>query len=196
MVTELCSYPFSSYPAFIGQVKAPKWLELNWLLSLFGPSRRAAARNYRDYVEKVDIANLENPARDISGGFILGRVEFVNWVKESFLSNRGEKKETPQIRQLKPRTTPIAIVEAVCQEINCQAEQILRKGAKRNTARDVAIYLARELSGESGVELGKYFGNICGAAVTVRHKHISELIRRNRRLKGRINRVRGKIVNN
>jgi len=23
MVTELCSYPFSSYPAIIGQVKAP-----------------------------------------------------------------------------------------------------------------------------------------------------------------------------
>jgi len=59
MVTELCSYPFSSYPASIGQVKAPN--------------------------------------------------------------------------------------------------QILRKGAKKNTARDVAIYLARERSGESGVDLGKYF---------------------------------------
>ena len=153
MVTELGSYPFSSYPAFIGQVKAPKWLELNWLLSLFGQSRRSAAKNYRDFVEKVDIANLENPARDISGGFILGGVEFVSWVKESFLSNRREKKEIPQLRQLKPRQTPDAIVAGVCQEFNCPAEQILRKGAKKNTARDVAIYLARELSGKSGVDL-------------------------------------------
>jgi chromosomal replication initiation ATPase DnaA len=40
----------------------------------------------------------------------------------------------------------------------------------------LAIYLARELSGESGVDLGKYFGNICGATVTVRYKHISEQI--------------------
>jgi hypothetical protein len=38
----------------------------------------------------------------------------------------------------------------------------------------MAIYLARKLSGESGVDLGKYFGNICGAAVTVQYKHISE----------------------
>ena len=67
MVTELCSYHFSSYPAFIGQVKAPKSLEINWLLSLFGQSRRSAAKNYCDFVEKVDIANLENPAKDISG---------------------------------------------------------------------------------------------------------------------------------
>jgi REP element-mobilizing transposase RayT len=29
MVTELCSYPFSTYPVFIGQVKTPKWLEIN-----------------------------------------------------------------------------------------------------------------------------------------------------------------------
>jgi hypothetical protein len=57
--------------------------------------------------------------------------------------------------------------------INCPAEQILGKGAKKSTARDVAIYLAGELSGESGVNLGKYFGNLCGAAVTGRYKHIS-----------------------
>ena len=40
------------------------------------------------------------------------------------------------------------------------------------------------------------FGNICGAAVTVRYKHISEQISRNRRLKGRVNRIKKFIVNN
>jgi hypothetical protein len=64
MVTELCSYPFSSYPVFIGQVKAPKWLDFN-----------------------------------------------------------------------------------------CQAEQILREGAKRNTECDVAIYLARELRGVGSLSM-------------------------------------------
>ena len=183
-------------PAFIGQVKAPEWLEINWLLSLFGKSRKSAARNYRDFVEKVDMADVENPGLEISGGFILGGVEFVNWVKESFLSDRGEKKEIPQLRQLKPRQTPDAIVDAVCREFSCQAGQILRKGAKKNTARDVAIYLARDLSGESGVDLGKYFGNICGAAVTSRYKQISDQISRNRRLKGRVNRIKKRIINN
>ena len=63
MVTEPCSYPFSSYPAFIDQVKVPKWPELNWLLSLFVQNRRSAAKNYLDFVEKVDIANLGYPAK-------------------------------------------------------------------------------------------------------------------------------------
>jgi REP element-mobilizing transposase RayT len=195
MVTELSTYPFSSYPALIGQVKAPNWLESTWLLSLFGKSRRNAAKNYRDFVEKADIASVENPGKDITGGFILGGAEFVNWVKETFLSKKGEKKEIPQLRQLKPRRSPDMIVAAVCREFNCQAEQILRKGAKKNTARDVAIYLARELSGESGVDLGIYFGNISGAAITGRYNHTSEQIRGNRRLKGRVNRIKKTIVN-
>ncbi len=71
-----------------------------------------------------------------------------------------------------------------------------QQGAKKNTPHDVAIYLARELSGESGVDLGKYFGNLCGASVTVGYKHISERIGSNRRLKSRVNRVKNRIVNN
>ena len=70
------------------------------------------------------------------------------------------------------------------------------KGSKKNTARDVLIYLARELSGASGVDLGKYSCNICSVAVTVLNKDISEQIRRNPRLKGMVNRVKNRIVNN
>jgi len=37
-------------------------------------------------------------------------------------------------------------------------DSILQKGRKKNVVRDVAIYLSRDLSGESDVDLGKYFG--------------------------------------
>ena len=39
-----------------------------------------------------------------------------------------------------------------------------------------------QLSGESGVDLGKHIANISAAAVTVRYRQISERISRNRRL--------------
>ena len=68
--------------------------------------------------------------------------------------------------------------------------KIIPPALNKNTARDIAIYLARELSGESGVDLGKYFGGICGAVITGRYNHNSEQIRGNRRLKGRVNRIK------
>ena len=53
----------------------------------------------------------------------------------------------------------------------------MQKGEKGNIARDVAIYLSREMTGESGVDLGRHFG-ISGAGVTVRHGIIAEKIKK------------------
>jgi hypothetical protein len=91
---------------------------------------------------------LKNPAEDLSGGFILGSVDFVVWIKEAFLSNRSDENEIPQLKELKPRIKIDQIIETVCRDFNCKIETILPKGRKRNDARDVAIYLARVLSGE------------------------------------------------
>jgi len=69
-------------------------------------------------------------------------------------------------------------------------------GFKKNTARDVAIYLCRELTAATGTQLGKYFADISGAGITVRYNHVVKTISRNRRLKGRINRIKKRILNN
>ena len=91
IVNVLSEYRWSSYPAFIGKIKSPDWLETDWLLSIFDRKRKLAAKSYQNFVETVDIAQLENPAKELTGGFILGSVEFVDWVKKTFLSKRSEK---------------------------------------------------------------------------------------------------------
>ena len=194
MVEELVSHPWSSYPAFVGKAKAPDWLERHWLLSLFGKNRKKAFKAYRSFVENVDPARVENPEKDVVGGFILGGAGFVNWVKDTYLSKRSDESEIPQLKAVKPRPTPDVVVAAVCEEFGCDAEWIVQKGRKRNTARDVAIYLSRELTGETGAHLGKYFGDISGAGITVRYNHVVKNVSRNRRLKGRTNRIKKRII--
>jgi chromosomal replication initiation ATPase DnaA len=73
---------------------------------------------------------------------------------------------------------------------------ILKKGRKNNLARDLAIYLARELTGETGKSLGEYFGNISGAAITGRYNYLSRQIKQNRRIKAQAKRLRERIINN
>jgi putative transposase len=196
MVEHLLSYTWSSYPAFVGKTKAPDWLEMDWLLSFFGRNRKKAFQAYRSFVEEVDLGTVENPGKELVGGFILGTVEFVDWVKETYLSNRPGQKDIPQLKQLQPKQTPDSVVAAVCEEFECDAGMILEKGRKRNTARDVAIYLARELTGMSGRELGQFFGGISGAGITVRYNHVANDISSNRRLTSIVNRIRDQIINN
>jgi len=83
-----------------------------------------------------------------------------------------------------------SIGEPVCREFACTHEAILKKGRKKNMARDVAIYLARELTKESGKNLGEYFGSISGTVVTVRCNHVEREFKRSRQLKSHLNRLR------
>ena len=52
-----------------------------------------------------------------------------------------------------------------------------------------AVYLSRKLTRLSGNELGRYFGNITGAAITMRCKTVAEQIQKDRKLNRRINRL-------
>ncbi len=189
-------YRWSSYSTITGKTREPEWLDSTWLLSQFGTNKKHAMANYKRFVEVANSKDLKNPAKDLSGGFILGSPDFVIWIKETFLSNRSDENEIPQLRELKPRINIDQIVEAVCHEFNCGMETILNKGRKRNVARDVAIYLARVLSGEKGIKIGEYFGNISGAAITTRYNYLSKHFENNKRFRNRIKRVKDKIINN
>ena len=196
MVEDLSSYPWSSYLVFIGENKKPEWLETDWLLSLFGKRPKTAVANYRNFVEQIDATKIENPAKNLVGGFILGSPDFVNWVKNTFLANQHEIKDIPQIKDLKDRPSPGSVVAAVCKEYRCTAELILQKGRKNNIARDVAIYLSRDLTGQQGIDLGKYFGNISGAGITVRYNVLERQMKTNSKLKRQLYRIRNTIINN
>lgn len=194
-IVDFCKdYPWSSYPVFSGYAKAPDWLETQWLLSLFGANRKIARKRFRDFVESVQSETIENPSKDTISGAILGGADFVNRIKRNYLSKAPDTKEKPQLKKLKPKLTAEDLMPVICKEFACSREAILRKGKKGNLARDTAIYLSREMTGESGVALGCYF-SISGAGITIRHAIIAEKIEKDRKLKRRINSIQKTIIN-
>ena len=146
-------------------------------------------------MEDVDLDTLENPEKDLTGGFILGPADFVQWVKETYLSFRSDEKEISGLRKLKPAIEIDGIIDRLADEFECSRDAILMKGRKRNIARDMAIYLARDLTGEYGVTLGRIFGNISGAGITLRYNHLSKEMERNKSLKGKMNKLKRRIIN-
>ena len=63
----------------------------------------------------------------------------------------------------------------------------------KNKAREVAIYIARDMTGITCKDLGEYFGGVSGALITMMHNRIADESKRNKRLKGRINNIRNQI---
>jgi len=195
MVSSPAVYQWSSYGAFIGKQKPPQFLETSWLLSSFGKNKKQARGNYQDFVEKVDAKTLENLSDQVSEGYLLGDKNFINWVKEAFLSNRNDEKEIPQLKKLKPRVAIEDVVQVVSEQFKCSEDQVTAKGRKNNKAREVAIYLCRDMSGLSCKDLGLYFGGVSGALITIMHKRIAEESAQNRRFKRRIGAIKKRIFN-
>lgn len=192
MVNQLKDYQWSSYPTFSGYKKAPEWLETGWLLSLFGKSKK----RYRQFVEDVQYVEIRDPSKEIVNGLILGGIEFVNWIKTTFLDKMASSKEKPQLIKLKPGIEINRIIAFVCDEFDCERDTIIQKGSKKNIARDVAIYLSRQMTGESGVTLGNYFGGICGAGITVRSNHIKKQLEKDRKIRRQVSMIKDRIINN
>jgi chromosomal replication initiation ATPase DnaA len=67
------------------------------------------------------------------------------------------------------------VVNAVCEEFACNAERIITKGRKKNKAREVAIHLARDLSGMSCKDLGFYFGGVSSADPRIKEKSLPSI---------------------
>ena len=188
-------YQWSSYAAFIGKAKPPQWLETRWLLSCFGKSQKESRRNYKQFVEGVDAMSVKNPFADVTGGLILGNADFVRWVKGTFLDEKNESSEFPQLKKLKPKITPEEIIREVCREFGTEKDAIIGKGAKLNVGRDVAIYLSRQYSGDTCKALGEYYGKVSGAAITMAFNRVQTTIHSDKGLKRRLMRIQKRILN-
>jgi len=131
------------------------------------------------------------------------RENFLEYVREAvkryaikvktFLSQDSNSQEILKLKILKPRPTPDDIIQAVSDEFGCGMESILRKGKKSNLARDLAMYLCRQLTGEAGIASGRRF-SICGAGIAARHGRMAKKLKTDRKLKGRDDRIRRKIL--
>ena len=194
MVDNIADYEWCSYPAFIGKIKAPDWLSVNWLLAQFGDKRKKAQHDYRQFVEAVDHRALENPASKVVSGVILGDGEFVKWVKTTFLSNYSDNSEMPQLKALVPRWSMDHIIELVAEAFDCTKEQVLEKGRKGNMPRDMAIYLSRLYSGEKSIEIAHRFGMRSGSAITMRYKTAMIKLKSSKKLDRKVNQVKKRIM--
>jgi len=194
LVEKPAQYSWSSYGYFAGEGKAPEWLKTRGVLEFFNARTAKAKAAYRGFVEDVRIAELEDPHKAAREGFIIGGEGFVNWVQTSIVGKRMEEKEIPQLRRLMPRPALERIIGSVADEFGCSREDIQQSGKKNNRARDIAIYIARSISGMSCKALGESFGAITGAGITMKYKQMQAAIERDKGLQKKVRGIQRQII--
>lgn len=193
MVVAPQDYSWSSYAYFIGEREAPEWLTTA-LLRQFSKQRKSAIKHYRAFVEDIDADSVENPNKQSVAGCVLGESAFVLWVQETFLSDDRDAREIPQLKKLQPLIPPEKIVATVAAIMGSSPDAIVNKGKKRNQPREISIYLSRQLCTISCVELGCYFGEISGSAISLCSKRCALKAEKNKTFREMIEKIQEKLV--
>ncbi len=191
MAAHAWDYEWSSCRFFAGITQTPDWLDTSRVLGNFGRRKRSAQRKYLEYMSQ---SNPYDPSEDCIGSSLLGSDSFVAWIKNAFLSESEGVGEIPELKHLTPRPSVEQIIEQVGEYYRVPVDTILKRAAKNNQARDIAIYLCRQLSGQTCQALGDFFGKVSGAAITMRSKHVEGRVLKSRTLRRDLAKLKKKVM--
>jgi hypothetical protein len=135
------AYPWSSYPAYLGQTPAPAWLYQDTVLSQFG--RRNLRRRYEAFVEADLDADIIAFYAKPHLAPILGTREFCHQIAR-MRHDEVYDPEVPDAQRIRPRPALNEIVRETARHFGVEESSLLRPGKGRgNLPRAVAMALCR-----------------------------------------------------
>jgi len=155
LTKKLDSYPWSSHRNYVSGAKNETWIYKEFILSLFSGKKGDRPRAYHRFVALEDEA-------EILGIFekkwpsVLGSGDFVRWIKEKYYAGKLND-EMPQSKELAPEVDLIQRTVERFYGIDREALLRSRRGVF-NEPRNIAIYLTRQLRGDSLKRIGMNFG--------------------------------------
>jgi putative transposase len=157
MVENLEDYTWSSYPAYINQVKSPEWLSTELTHQMLGAKQR-----YYGYAKYTAMGNSEQITKFYGRGniaSIIGDKDFSTWFRDEKIP---ELKANLKVRQTIAYGMSISeIVKYTAQYFGQSVKDIkqLKKGRNsQSKTRNMAIYLCQELGDHKLKAISQYFG--------------------------------------
>jgi len=105
MVNRLSDWEWSSYKAMIGRASADEWLEIDWILSRFGRSRKQAVKGYVEFVNagKGVVPVWDNKIHPA----ILGDETFIESIYKAYVDDA--KSEIQEFNRVERRRSPASL---------------------------------------------------------------------------------------
>jgi putative transposase len=136
IVQQVAQWPWSSYPAMVGDCESPEWLTSDFVLSQFAKQRKVAIKRYINFVE----AGVKNGPiwSQVINQIYLGDKAFIDKVQQ-YLTDQKDDIQIPK-KQRMSVVRPLSDYE------------------QQSKGRNDAIIKAYASGGYSYQEIGDYFG--------------------------------------
>jgi len=175
-------YDWSSYKFYIGKAKPPKWLYRDFILGYSGRKASAAQNRYKRFVSSLINQKYDNPLKDVIGSILLGSPDFIEFIRDKFLSGQKTGKDLPALRVLTQRISMKDIFDAVDMAF----------GNDPAFTRSLKMYLCQRHTGEKLKTIGNQFG-IGKSAVSHTCRRVKVKIEGDQKLKKQISKIEKKL---
>ena len=184
IVKRMEKYPWSSHHGYLSDSKKWDWLHKDFLLSMFSDNRREAVKRYKEFVDSDSPDEINEILGRKKWPATLGSERFIEWVKKTFSAEKRHL-EVPQSRSLAPEVQRIK--EEVCRLYNVEEKTLMeaRRGIT-NEPRNMAVYLMRNLRGDSLEQIGREFKMAKYSTVSSVIERTRDQISKNRKLKKQV----------
>jgi len=191
VVKTLEAYEWSSHRGYLFPGRRWNWLYKEFILGMLQKEKGSRLEAYRRFVGEEEGRDILRIFEGKKWPSILGGAGFVRGVRERFFA-RLQHREVPASRVLAPPAEDI--IKVVCEAYDIGRDELLKSRRGRfNEARNVAIYLTRELRRAT-------LDDICGPFRMGRYSSVSSAIgrlkvqlARDRRLEKRVQKIIGEI---
>jgi putative transposase len=146
-------YPWSSLPGYLDPKTRKPFVDYTFVLEEFGGDTPRARRAYQRRMME-DLSGELATREKVIGQAVLGRDDFIAWVKKTFLGSFQDR-EVPALTAMKRYRRADEILEILCRETGSTREELI---SKKHPHRAAAVDLLYRAGGLTGVEIGEIFG--------------------------------------
>ena len=141
MVHTASDWPWSSYRASVGKVAKPDWIEVDWLLCMFGQKRRQAIDGFVRFVSEGK--GQPSPWSELRNQVFLGSESFVTEM-QARIDDKQDLTEVP-LKQRRKQPLALSIFD---QRATCRNEAISQMYASTH-------YTLKEIGGYYGLHYSR-----------------------------------------
>jgi REP-associated tyrosine transposase len=191
MVKDMAGYEWSSYKGYLSYAKKWKWLHKDYIFSMITPKNRGRLKPFIEFMQKDDSEEVTRLFSLKKLPSFFGPENFIVGIKEKYYFKK-KSYEVPESKSLAP--TSDSIILAVCEQYNVSFNELLitRRGIF-NEPRNIAVYLLRQIRGESLNVIGELFNIKAYSTVSSILRRVSKLKKHDRKVKKRIEQIQESI---
>ncbi len=181
-------YLWSSHRFYVKEKRAPEWLAVGPVLSMFSSGSGKGRKAFHRFVTGFRI-DLE---QEIKKGFILGDESFVNMIQERVKSSRLSP-EIPEAKRLMWKVdAPERAVELIRKIEGWSEKEVF---SPRSDAHKITVYLLKKFSPFSLQEIAELFKTHY-SSLTVKVKRFEKRMANDRKLREKVEEIKKRYLSN